>query len=228
MSREEKVIGLGALLLLIGSFMPWHSVVLNFGGVETLSNAFSGDIGVVGFVVLLMTLVALLYLMAENLHLRLPQFGYKKSQLLFFLMGESFFLVLLTLAIYTKRSLGYTQAGLRFGIYISLVGAFLAAFAAFAKVRKAKGKEEKAALWEEEDFPSSQAHEDPKREPQPMYFGEDREGPILSPAFQASEPQTSTPSSSSEANVHNHSKPQDPNPSTDQAGFFSRQAGLKR
>ncbi len=139
LSAEEKVIGIGGLLVIIGTFMPWFYIVLL--DQSMVYNGFSGDLGIIGFVIFILVLLALLNLIAEHLHIRLPQFGYTKEQVLFFLMGQSAFLILLAIATYTKKSLDYTSAELRFGIYFVLVGAFLGAFAAFAQIQKLKKKE---------------------------------------------------------------------------------------
>ncbi len=186
LSAEEKVVGLGGLTLLLGSFMPWYSVVMNFEKTLTY-NAYAGDLGIIGFVVVLMSGLALLTLLAETLHIRLPQFGYSKEQTLFFLMGQSLFLVLLDIAIYTKRSLEFTQAELRFGIYVGLAGGFLGAFAAFAQIQKAKEKSareffgqeeapqggvaEEGAFFGEEDLPSLEhpiGRMEEENEPEPL------------------------------------------------------------
>jgi hypothetical protein len=150
LSAEEKVTGLGALLVLIGIFMPWYSVVMNFDKKSITESGLSGDIGVLGFVVLLMIILTLLVLVGEHLHIKLPRLGYTKEQMLFFLMGQSAFLVLLAIAVYTKRSLEFTDAGLRFGIYFALVGAFLGTFAIFSQIQKLK-KEEVREFFEHEE-----------------------------------------------------------------------------
>jgi hypothetical protein len=186
LTAEEKVIGIGSLIMLIGTFMPWYSVVMNFDKKSLTETGFSGDLGVIGFVVFLMSLISLIVLLGENLHLPLPQFGYKREQILFFFLGESFFLTLLTMAIYTKRSLEFTEAGLRFGVYIVLLGAFFGALSAFALTQKKKKKEVQeffAHEQEVEDAESDEAEEAEKKveakeemtqtEPEPMYFEED-------------------------------------------------------
>ena len=140
LSTEEKVLGIGALIVLIGSFLPWYSVVFNYKEQGSTESGFSGDLGVIGFIVFLLTLMSLALLMAEHLHLKLPQFGHKKEKIILFLMGESAFLLLLAVAIYTKRSLEYTNAELRFGLYLSLIGAFVSAFASYAQIQRLQKK----------------------------------------------------------------------------------------
>jgi len=136
LSTEEKVLGIGALLVIVSSFLPWYSVVLTYNEQGNTESGFSGDLGVIGFVVFLLVLISLAFMLSEYLHFKLPQFGFKKEKIILFLMGESAFLVLLTLAIYTKRSIDYTNAELRFGLYLSLIGAFMGTFAAYAQIQR--------------------------------------------------------------------------------------------
>lgn len=162
LSPEEKVLSIGSLLVLLGSFMPWYSVETGFERAASHENAFSGDLGVIGFVVFLFMIINLLLLLGESLHIKIPTFGHKKENVLLFLMAESAFLVLLIIAIYTKRSLDFTNAELRFGIYTALVGTCLGSFAAFAQLQK---KERKSV---EEFFGHEEPEEDLQEEPQPV------------------------------------------------------------
>ena len=141
LSPEEKVIGIGSLLVLVGSFLPWYSIVFNFDKKPVTYSGLSGDLGVIGFVVFILVLFALLVLIGEHIGFRMPQFGYRKDQILLFLMGEGAFLLLLILAVYTKQSFGLTNADIRFGFYISLIGAIFGTFSAFAESQKLKKQE---------------------------------------------------------------------------------------
>ncbi len=152
LSPEEKVIGIGGILVIIGSFMPWfYEGNIVSPDQSTIYNGFGGDLGIIGFIIFILVLLAMLNLIGEHLHIKLPQFGYSKEQVLFFLMGQSAFLVLLSIATYTKISLGYHTAELRFGIYFVLVGSFLGAFAAFAQIQKLKKKDVEKFFGHEED-----------------------------------------------------------------------------
>ncbi len=144
LSPEEKLAGVGAIIVLISSFLPWFSIVFSSAEKGTTVSGFAGDLGVIGFVVFLLTAMAVTFLMAEHLGLRMPNFGFKKEQVVLFLMGESAFLLLLTIAVYTKRSFEYTNAELRFGLYAALIGAFVGAFSAFAETQKNQKKETEA------------------------------------------------------------------------------------
>ena len=105
LSPEEKLAGIGAIVVLISTFLPWFSIVFSSAERGTTVSGFSGDLGVIGFVVFLLTAMAITFLMAEHLNFRIPHFGFKKDQIVLFLMGESAFLLLLTIAIYTKHNM---------------------------------------------------------------------------------------------------------------------------
>lgn len=205
LTAEEKVAGLGALLVFIGIFLPWYSVVLNFDKKSITESGLSGDMGVLGFVVLLMMILSFLVLVGEHLHIKLPQFGYSKEQILFFLMGQSAFLVLIAIAVYTKRSLEFTDAGLRFGIYLALVGALLGAFAIFAQIQKFKKKEvheffehdeatEKETEREierhvEEKLEEAEEEPEPEPEEDQMLFEEETETVVVKESMSEPEPE---------------------------------------
>ncbi|MBN1258518.1 hypothetical protein JXA05_02045 [Candidatus Peregrinibacteria bacterium] len=141
LSPEEKVAGLGMLVALVALFMPWYSVVFTFDKKSVSQSGFAGDLGVLGFIIFIMVILAALTLTGEYLHFRLPRLGYGKEQILLFLMGESAFLTLIAIAVYTKRSLEFTSAELRFGIYLALVGALLSTFAVYAQMQKFRKKD---------------------------------------------------------------------------------------
>jgi hypothetical protein len=41
LTAEEKVIGIGSLIMLVGTFMPWYSVVMNFDKKSLTETGFS-------------------------------------------------------------------------------------------------------------------------------------------------------------------------------------------
>ena len=141
LSIEEKVLGIGAITVLVGTFLPWHSTMFNYKEKAITTSGFAGDLGVIGFIVFILTAMTLFYLMSDNMNIKIPSFGHKKDKINLFLIGQSAFLLLLTIAIYTKRSIDYTNAEIRFGLYISLIGACIGAFASFAQIQKSNKKD---------------------------------------------------------------------------------------
>ncbi|MBU0577931.1 hypothetical protein KJ742_01105 [Patescibacteria group bacterium] len=226
LSNEEKIIGIGCILIIIGSFLPWHSIVLNFDNQSITQNGFGGDLGVVGFVIFIMAILALFVLIAEHLHIKIPYLGYTKEQILLFLMGENAFLVLITIAIYTKRSLEFTDANLRFGIYLALIGAFLGAFAAFAQIQKLK-KEEVQEFFDHEEpvgtrhDTSGEEYEEEMEEPEPEaeLFEEEAEAEP-EPVEEEDEVVEDEMIEDVEMETEEESE------SKDQADYFTREAGI--
>jgi len=166
LSSEEKIIGIGALMIIFGSFMPWYSVVLNYKEEGMTDSGFSGDLGVIGFVILLLTLMSLAFMLSDHLNLKLPQFGFKREQIILFLMGESAFLLLLAIAVYTKRSLDYTNASLRFGLYLSFIGAFIGTFASYAFIQKLLKKRAQDFFSNPENEPESDTADTEEKMPE--------------------------------------------------------------
>lgn len=225
LTAEEKVIGIGSLVMLIGIFMPWYTVVMNFDKKSLTETGFSGDLGVIGFVIFLMSLISLLALVSENMHLPLPQFGYRREQIIFFFLGESFFLTLISMAIYTKRSLEFTEAGLRFGSYTVLLGAFFGALSAFALIQKSKRKEVQEFFSheqeEEMDAPETTEEKMEAVEPEQMYFEEDAE--VMEMAQESAEHMASDyiPEDDMMEDVQ-----ESPQSQENQSSYFTREAGV--
>jgi len=233
LTAEEKVIGIGSIAMIAGAFMPWYSVIMNFDKKSLTETGFSGDLGVIGFVIFIMSVISLIVLVAENMNLPLPQFGYKREQVLFFFLGQTFFLTLLTMAIYTKRSLEFTEAGLRFGVYVVLLGAFFGAISAFALIQKKKSKEvqeffshEQAKKGEEpiEEELDGESMEDEtaQTQPEPMYFEEDAKA--IEVAKEAVEANTSDyiPEDEMIEDIKEEPKSED-----NQASYFTKEAGVE-
>ncbi|MFH0820352.1 MAG: hypothetical protein V1908_01115 [Candidatus Peregrinibacteria bacterium] len=194
LSAEERVTLIGGLLVLVGAFLPWYQISLKVDSRNVVENGFSGDLGVIGFVIFLITLLAVLQLTGEHLGFRLPTFGYAKERVILFLMGQSAFMLLLSVAIYTKRSLDFTEAELRFGLYLALIGGILGTLSAYAFTQKLKRKEaesffkhpeeEESAAFEpapEEVVTEAMADEEEKPEEEQMQITEIVEEPELAP-----------------------------------------------
>lgn len=135
MCPEEKAIAVALATLMISQFLPWFSVQLN-SNQANIENGISGSLGVIGFVILLMSLIGLLYLTSDYLNLPAPKLSYAREQVILFFSAESAFLALLCIAIYKRMSLEYTQADLRFGLYLTVASSIIAAFSSYALKQK--------------------------------------------------------------------------------------------
>lgn len=253
LSMEEKIIGLGSIIVIIGCFLPWYNsnnIVSNQGVIEY---GLTGDLGVIGFVILLMSFLGMLAMISENMRLPFPKFGYKRESVVFFFIGQSAFLTLLTMAIYMKRAFIALDADLRFGLYLVLTASFLSALAAFSLIRKTRQKEVVELF----------THEDENIEPQPTEIegldesqSEEKanEGPLnfeedqaildeIDEAFGDTTASTASPSAENEVKeeeknvsvtpsvptpVTNEQKEEvSPKPTASQTNYFTREAGIQ-
>lgn len=204
LSIEERTAMFGALMVIIGSLSPWYTMTFNFDEKNVVENGFTGDLGVIGFTVFIMTFAALLFLLSKHFRIPLPHFRQKKDHVILFLMGEGAFLLLLTMAIYTKRSLDFTNAEIRFGLYLSLIGACLSAFAAFAQIQRDEKEEEEEFFGYSDGTQVAIRHETPLPNPKPITKKEEFE-PALAKKDEA------------------HHSPH----SAHQGSYFMKEAGLK-
>lgn len=223
LSTEEKVTLIGGLAILFGSFMPWYQVNLSVTADTVSVNGFGGDMGVIGLAVFLLTLFACLLLVGEHMRFRMPTFGHVKEKVMLFLTAQSVFLLLLTLLVYTKRSLDFTNAEIRFGLYTALIGGFFAAIAAYATLQRLKrrevqdffGRDDNAEETEDETEDTAVETDDSRDE-----IDETMEEEIAEEAEQMS---LSDFSETEEAD-----EPAAAESDPDQARYFVREAGLRR
>ncbi|MBI5412305.1 hypothetical protein HZA43_03995 [Candidatus Peregrinibacteria bacterium] len=168
LSAEEKIVGIGCLVTLLSLFFPWYSTTFLSSQKSLIENGLSGDLGVIGFVVFIMTLIAGLYLVAENLRVRLPYFGLPKQKIVLFIMGEASFLMLLLIAVYTKRSLGFTNAELRFGIYSAFIGTIASTLAMISALQKRQREETRAFFDHPEESDPVETQNLASKKPEPL------------------------------------------------------------
>lgn len=220
LSLEEKVIGIGTILMMIFCFFPWYTTTSIVDKTTSTEFGLSGDLGVIGFVIFLMSFLGLLAMVSENLHLPFPKFGHKRENIVFFFTGQATFLTLLTLAVYTKRSLDFTNADIRFGLYATLAIGFFSALAAFRLIQKTKYLLPQDVDDMEEgvmEMIEKQA-EEPSTTEEEMTFGEDEA--LMDEIDQAFD-------ESSEAGEKSEEKPKD-HPTEDQSNYFTREAGVDK
>ncbi len=246
LSPEEKTIGLGSLAILIGCFIPWYDRTDVLAGKRYIDTAFSGDLGVIGFVVFIMSALSLIVLIAENMHLPFPYLGFKRENLLAFFLGQSAFLTLLTVSIHTKRALEFTDAGLRFGIYLALAGSIFGTFSAFALIRKKQKSEILETLEQAEEINEELAEavsemeadmeeeldkmdldvEMEVEEVAPLHFVEDAEtlDSIELSLNEDDEGEKDAKKNNEESSTPKKEEESDP----EQGNFFTREAGLEK
>ena len=220
LSLEEKVIGIGTILMMIFCFFPWYTTTSIVDKTTSTEFGLSGDLGVIGFVIFLMSFLGLLAMVSENLHLPFPKFGHKRENIVFFFTGQATFLALLILAVYTKRSLDFTNADIRFGLYATLAIGFFSALASFRLIQKTKyllPQDMNDMEVESKEMISSQMEERSTTE-EVMTFGEDEAlMDEIDQAFDESEKKAERP----EEKPENHS-------TENQSNYFTREAGVDK
>jgi heme/copper-type cytochrome/quinol oxidase subunit 4 len=135
---EEKILNLGAILAVVGVFMPW------FGGewfgepqVWTGFGFYTSFVGLMIFLAHLFTLSLTV----------LPMLGYEVvrsslKHLLRFIIGlESTLLTIVVLSVLTNVSFDFSQVEIRFGIYLTLVGSIVVALYAFLRMQQQRKRE---------------------------------------------------------------------------------------
>ena len=221
LSLEEKVIGIGTILMMVFCFFPWYTTTSIVDKTTSTEYGLSGDLGVIGFVIFLMSLLGLLAMVSENLRLPFPKFGHKRENIVFFFTGQATFLTLLMLAVYTKRSLDFTNADIRFGLYATLAIGFFSALSAFRLIQKTKYLLPQEVDMEEEELhkenPEAPAQEQSATE-KIMAFGEDEA--LMDEIDQAfDEPKTAEKTTEEPPKDH---------PKEDQSNYFTREAGVDK
>ncbi len=140
LSLQEQVIGISAIVVMVGLFMPWYSMV-QVDGLSFVDYGYSGDLGVIGFVIFMFGLFSLIYLLADSLRLPFPKMKFKREQILLFFTGEAAFLSLILLGVYFKRANEAFNGSIRFGLFMTLAAAFFGALASFSLIQNLRKKE---------------------------------------------------------------------------------------
>ena len=135
---EEKILNIGAIVAVLGVFMPW------FGGewfgepkVWTGFGFYTSFVGLVIFLAHLFTLSLTV----------LPLLGYSLVRasirdLLRFIIGiESVLLVVMVLSILTNVSFDFSQVEVRFGVYLTLVGSIVVSLYSFLRMQQQRKRQ---------------------------------------------------------------------------------------
>lgn len=127
---EERILNAGALIALIGVFLPWFSGEW-LGGERMIAGGLGFYTTFLGWGVLLincfLVLVTLVPLVGGPVILKRRI----KAPIRFFLTAQSAVLVLAALSVLTKVTFEFSRMEVRFGIYLTLVGTLVSALYAF-------------------------------------------------------------------------------------------------
>ncbi|OGJ57364.1 hypothetical protein A3H22_00625 [Candidatus Peribacteria bacterium RIFCSPLOWO2_12_FULL_55_15] len=128
----ERLLNGGALVGILGVFLPWISgewpreEPLNYAGFQSYTAMHGIGILALNAFILSMTLIPL----AGGPHIVTKQ---KKNVLRLLASSQAVILTLLALSVLTSITFEFSRMGIRFGIYVSLLGNLLTAFEAFYK-----------------------------------------------------------------------------------------------
>lgn len=136
LSNEEKVLSISAIGFMTSCFLPWYSSINNFQEATQIEYGLTGEIGIIGFICFLFGGIGMSILLSKYFNLPIPQIKGNKDKVIFLIMSQAAFLFLLALAMYSKKSLGFTNAEIRFGLYSALGFACFALFSAYAQLQK--------------------------------------------------------------------------------------------
>lgn len=172
---EEKILNLGSIVAIVGVFMPW------FGGVWFGETQVWTGFGFYTSFVGLMIFLAHLFTLSLTL---LPLLGYQfvrpsLKHILRCIIGlESVLLVIVVLSVLTNISFDFSQVGIRFGVYLTLVGSIVVALYAFLRMQQQR-KRTVEELFRHLEEPQAEPQRMPP--PAPRVPRADRESPSAVP-----------------------------------------------
>lgn len=121
---EEKIIGAASFSLFLSCFFPWYygrEYVVSAGGYEYInSSGFQSVAFIIGYFICAFALINLVIIGMRVAKKRLFKLPIAREKIFILLGAESFLLQIIALAIYTKQTFLFSQAEVRFGLYIGL------------------------------------------------------------------------------------------------------------
>ena len=135
---EEKILNAGALLTVLGVFMPW------FGGEWFGEPEVWTGFGFYTSFVGLMIFLAHVFVLSLTV---LPLLGYAlvraslRDFLRFIIGAECVLLLVVVLSILTNISFDFSQVEVRFGVYLTLVGSIIVTLYAFLRMQQQRKRE---------------------------------------------------------------------------------------
>lgn len=135
---EEKILNVGALVALVGVFLPWFGG--SWFGESTVWTGFGFYTSFVG----LLIFVSLAFILSLTL---LPLMGYQvirksvKDVIRLIVSLECVLLTIVTWSVLTNVTFDRAQMEVRFGIYLTLVGSIVASLYAFLRVQQQRKRQ---------------------------------------------------------------------------------------
>lgn len=143
LALEDRILNGGALIGLFGVFLPWISgdwlggVTVSYAGVSFFTSFLGIGVFLCHLAILLMTFVPL-----SGGPVLIPR-GWEDTVRLC-LASQAVILVLSSLSVLTKVTFEFSRMEVRFGVYVTLVGSFVAMLYAFVKLQERRKQEVQA------------------------------------------------------------------------------------
>lgn len=134
LSKHTKLIGLGSLILLISTLLPWYADVA-FKTTEQFLGI-TGPTSFIGIMIILFSSFSLWLLSYRLLERRMPRLPFREAIFHLAVGIESLFLLLLVNSIYFHPNFGYGIKESRFGMTIAFVGAIVLLVGAYFQNRE--------------------------------------------------------------------------------------------
>lgn len=122
---EERILNAGALIAVVGVFLPWLSGEW-LGGERMTYSALGFYVSFIGWAILLINLFLLLLTLSPALGGPIILRRRMREATRLFLSTQSTLLVLASLSVLTNVTFEFSRMEVRFGIYLTLVGSVVA------------------------------------------------------------------------------------------------------
>lgn len=121
---HQKIIGVGALIAVIGALLPWYSDVDKFNTGDTFLGV-TGPLYLVGYIIIALSLFSIILTGMRVFDKKLPPLPMKESMVYIISGAASLFLMVIANSVYTHHKFGInlTSKEQQFGMMIAFVGA---------------------------------------------------------------------------------------------------------
>ena len=119
-----KIVGIGALITLIGAFFPWYKDIDAFNTGDQF-NGISGPLYLIGYIVIGLAIVNLIFTGFHLFEKKIPSLPLKESMIYILTGAISLFLLIITNSVYfhPKFGVNITSKEYQFGMIFAFIGA---------------------------------------------------------------------------------------------------------
>ena len=136
---EKKLIGVGAILMVIGLFLPWYQDVDSFHTGDTFTGL-TGPMYLVGLTFLVIASLSIMMVVMDYLDKKIPIFKIKTAQFHLWSGVASFYLLFVVGSVYFHQSFGVniTMKQSQFGMFMVYIAASLLTVGGYLAGRERK------------------------------------------------------------------------------------------